>query len=334
GYANAILRRLSASPIDLPSGNPAVYYSLPPELYGYLRKWYGPAEAAALGEAFLCEDVRVTARVNRLQASAASVSDELQAAGIGAEAGRYCAEALLLDLRGHAVRELPAWQDGRLTIQDEAAMLVGYAASPQPGQTVIDLCAAPGGKTCHLAERSDDRSRILATDINPERLKLVTGQAQRLGLTSISCQTGDATGAGMDPRLAGTADLVLADVPCSGLGLLGRKPEIRLTMTHEKMIGLYPLQQSILEYAATLVCPGGVLIYSTCTINPAENIGRVQAFLEESGNRFRLEDLTPHMPAAVTRQPDLAQQAREGWLQLLPHRHQLDGFFIARLRRT
>lgn len=334
GYANAVLRQLLREPIPLPEGNPAVMYSLPPELFGYLRKWYGPAEAVELAESFLREDIPVTARVNCLRRSRNQAALDLQAAGVDCEAGRYCPEALLLDLHGQPVRSLAAWQQGSLTIQDEAAMLAGHAADPSSGQTIIDLCAAPGGKTCHLAEKTADQCRILAFDSHPERLRLVEENASRLCLASITCQVGDATGKGMDPALAASADLVLADVPCSGLGLLARKPEIRLTMNHEKIIGLYPLQAAILDYAATLVRPGGALIYSTCTINPAENIERVRGFLAGHSGSYALEELSSRLPKALLEHPDLAETAAAGWIQILPDRHGLDGFFIARIRRN
>ncbi len=333
GFVNATLRRLAVEPHELPAGS-AVFYSLPPEIFGYLKKWYGADDAELLGEAFLAETTSVTARVNTLHTTPKKLTEEVLAAGGSAEPGRFCPEALRLDLGGHPVRGLLPWLNGELSIQDEAAMLVGHAASPQPGQTIIDLCAAPGGKTCHLAELTVDRARILAFDSHPERLKLVAENAVRLGLTGIECLVGDATGTGMDAALAASADLVLADVPCSGLGLMARKPEIRLNMTHEKMIGLYPLQAAILDYAATLVRPGGTLVYSTCTINPAENIDRIQAFLTAQAGCFMADDLTTYLPPALLRHPDLAASALDGWIQLLPHRHDLDGFFIARLRRT
>jgi len=333
GLINAVLRRLSSNPPILPVNNPSVYYSLSPEIYGYLRKWYGQAEAIQLAESFLNDAVQVTARTNCLRTDPGQLAAGLQAEGIQTSSGRYCPEALRLELGGQPVRGLAAWQDGRLSIQDEAAMLTAHAAAPKAGQLILDICAAPGGKTCHLAEMTGDRARILAFDSHPERLKLVAENAARLNLASIECRVADATGQDTDGTLAGQADLVLADVPCSGLGLLARKPEIRLTMTHEKILGLNPLQTAILTYAASLVKPGGILIYSTCTINPAENSGRIAAFIAQNPADFVLDDLTPHLPQALLEHPDLQASARLGQIQLLPHRHGLDGFYIARLRR-
>ncbi len=286
------------------------------------------------GPVFSADQTQVTGRVNVLRATPEQVHTELTAAGYAPTKGRYCSEAIALSLGGTSVRGLTAWQRGRLTIQDEAAMLVGYAAAPEPGQTIIDLCAAPGGKTCHLAEITGDKAAILAVDKHPERLKLVSENAGRLGVTKITCLLGDATGLGMPSDLAECADLVLADVPCSGLGLLAKKPEIRLTMSHEKMVGLYPLQEAILNYAATILKTGGTLIYSTCTVNPAENIDRVQKFLAEHQARFVLEPLADRLPKSLLQHPDLKLTAAKGYIQLLPHRHDLDGFFIARIRRV
>jgi 16S rRNA (cytosine967-C5)-methyltransferase len=342
---NAVLRRL-ADPDKrpaLPASQPPLLYSLPPELYGYLKKWYGPDAAESLAAAALDAEPTVSARVNPLRTTALALTAALQAQGVVAEPGHYCPQALRLTLGGQSVRQLPAWQQGLLTIQDEAAMLVAMVVDPRPGETVVDLCAAPGGKTTHLAEIMADRGRVLAFDIHPERLALVNEQAERLGLKSIQTAEADASGPGIPESLTGSADRVLADVPCSGLGLLGRKPEIRLNMTHEKMIGLYPVQQAILAFAARLVRPGGILVYSTCTINPAENSERIRTFLstppdaadprDPGGTAFQLEDLTAYLPPAILQHEDLARQAREGMLQLLPDRHQTDGFFIARLRR-
>jgi 16S rRNA (cytosine967-C5)-methyltransferase len=337
GYANALLRRLTRTPIVLPAGDLALQTGLPPWLFGYLRKWLGQDEALALAMSFLQPGGQSLARINRLRAEPDRVRADLAAAGITALPGRYCPEAIRIDLAGHPVRNLSAWRDGLLTMQDEAAMLVGYAAAPKSGWQILDLCAAPGGKTTHLAELCRDNCRILAADINPGRLELVREQAVRLGLTSIACVAADAISGQVladatDLADRGPFDLVLADVPCSGLGLLGRKPEIRLHLSHERLLAFYPIQSAMLRRAAALVRPGGVLIYSTCTINPAENIDQVRLLLTEQP-AWSLEPLTDLLPPDLLTDVTLAGQAAAGYVQLLPHRHHLDGFFIARLRK-
>ncbi len=332
---NACLRKLSAPDRPLiPANKPALAVGLPPELFGYLKKWYGLQDAIAIGEAALETNPIVTVRVNSQKSSPSQVKALLETEGITVEPGRYCPEALRLQLGGHSIRSLLPWQEGLVTVQDEAAMLVGLVADPQPGEKIVDLCAAPGGKTTHLAERMGDRGMILALDAAKSRVPLIDELAGRLGLDSIRTAVADATDESWSTDLVAQADLVIADVPCSGLGLLGRKPEIRLNMTHDKIVGLYPLQQQILAHAARLVRPGGRLVYSTCTINPAENIGQIETFLATAGgSEFNLESIAGQLPAKLLEFPDLADSAPQGHIQLLPHRHQTDGFFIARLRR-
>ena len=334
GFVNAVLRRLDREKPELPARDLALSVSLPSWLFGCLRKWFGQDEALSLGRHALQGVTRISLRVNQLRADPEDLALEL-----AAEPGRYCPEALSLALQGHSVTRLPGWADGRFSVQDEAAMLVGYAANPKPGWTIVDLCSAPGGKACHLAERTGDAARIVAADLHAGRLQLVRDQADRLGLSSVTTRQADAA-TGRDGQggeafadLAGQADLVIADVPCSGLGLLGRKPEIRLHMTYERMQAFLPLQAAILDTADKLLKPGGVLVYSTCTLNPAENQEQVAAFLDRRLGCYRPEPLNGLLPGAVLAHPDLARQSGLGQLQMLPHRHETDGFFIARLRK-
>lgn len=333
GFVNAVLRRLSRERPELPLNRPHIRYSLPSELYGSLKKWY-PDHHKSLAASFLREQPTVTVRTNSCRSDPQALSDDLAAQGITCQSAAWCPEALRLELAGHSIRSLPQWQDGRLTVQDEAAMLVGHVVDPQPGERLIDLCAAPGGKTGHLAELSGNQAEVIAFDVQPHRLDLLREHMARLGHEAVDVRLGDATGTGMSPALAGTADRVLLDAPCSGLGLLARRPELRLTMTYERMQQLYPLQQQMLDYAATLVRPGGWLIYSTCTLNPLENLDAVKAFLIRQNGRFRLDPLPDRVLHMIGEHPDLAEQAASGWLQILPDRHPADGFFIARMQRT
>ncbi|MDD2534538.1 MAG: 16S rRNA (cytosine(967)-C(5))-methyltransferase RsmB [Eubacteriales bacterium] len=331
---NACLRRLAAAdrPI-LPANKPHLAVGLPPELFGYFKKWYGVQIATEIGRHALESRNTVTVRVNRLRSSVEAVAHDLEESGIKCQPGLYCPDALRLHLQGQSIRSLDAWQQGLITVQDEAAMLVGYCAAPEPGQQILDLCAAPGGKSTHLAEITQDQSRIIALDVSASRVPLIDDLVHRLGIQSIRTAVADALSDDWSADLLGQVDLVLADVPCSGLGLLGRKPEIRLNMTHEKMQGLYPIQSQILEHAAQLVKPGGHLIYSTCTINPVENQEQIIAFLAQAGADFMLESLTDLIPAPLLQFADIQETAKLGFIQLLPHLHHTDGFFIARLRR-
>lgn len=330
GFVNAVLRSLARRKPELPANRPALYYGLPNELYGYLKSWYG-REAPDLAASFLREPEGVVIRVNRLRTTPELLTLELAAEQVEALAGHYSPDALIIRLRGRSVSSLQAYRDGKFMVQSEAAMMAGYLLAPQAGEKIADLCAAPGGKTCHIAELGRDKAKIDAFDIHEERLELVREHARRLGLVGINCRREDATGRHLPD--AGY-DKVLLDAPCSGLGLLAHKPEIRLHMNHEKITGLYPLQKAMLDNAARLLKPGGILVYSTCTINPAENSEAVRSLVERSAGELVFDSGSDLLPAPVLHDSRLAAQAREGYLQFLPHLDKTDGFFLARLRKA
>ncbi len=339
GFVNGVLRRLAREPVRPAADDAALQLALPRDLYACLQSWLGPDEAWQLGQALLAPQTHVTLRVNRRRTSREAVLDALSQAGFDARPGRYLPEAIHLVLAGHSVASLPPYQAGLVSVQDEAAMLVGLVAGDRPQGLVMDCCAAPGGKTAHLIERHGPGVPLVACDLHENRLALVNDQLARLGLGSVKTLRANA----MDPLPAGTPDplaaydgqagLVLMDVPCSGLGLLGRKPEIRLTMTPRRMQAFEAIQAALLNRAVRLARPGGRIVYSTCTLNPAENQDQVQALLARFPGLLEREPLTDDLPPALLAHADLASQARSGWLQLLPHRHGTDGFFMARLRK-
>ena len=332
GLVNATLRSLARTAPDMTDLSPPLTFSLPPELYGYLKKACGPIEAPALA-ASLLESPPVVLRVNRLKVTVDQAIESLAEEGIEARPGRYAPEAIVPDLSGRPIQATRTFRDGLVSVQDEGAMLTVHVLAPQPGERVIDLCTAPGGKTAHMAEYAGDRLDLTACDIHENRLSLIRTQAERLGLRQIQVLQADATGLDWPASAAGPFDKILADVPCSGLGLLARKPEIRRNMTHEKILGLLPVQAAILDHAATLLRPGGVLVYSTCTFNPAENEGQVERFLERHQGAFERVDITEMLPESLLIHADIRDQAISGSISLLPHRHGTDGFFIARLRK-
>lgn len=344
-YVNAVLRAYERRKPEIPSKLEAFRYGLPTELFGLLKKWYGPEEARKIALSALEMKPWTSLRVNRLRGMANELMTQWQADGLQVAPGRYLPEALQIQLEGHSIRDLIAWQDGLVSVQDEAAMLVGHVASPAAGDCIIDLCAAPGGKSSHMAEIMRNSGRILAVDSQSHRLDLLGESMTRLGVSIVEPICADArsvfsadwyTHLPNPMQQVGMADLVLADVPCSGLGLLARKPEIRLNMTYDRIQDLLPLQAEILEHATSLVRPGGTLVYSTCTINPQENQLQIDRFLQKTtaGKEFRRCDLTRDLPISLLEQdPQLMDQAADGWIQLLPHLHEVDGFFISKLRR-
>lgn len=204
-------------------------------------------------------------------------------------------------------------------VQDESSMLVANILNPQPGQRVIDVCSAPGGKTTHLAQLMRNKGEIIATDIHPHKIGLIKENAERLGIDIIKPQVQDA--AQNMPEWNATADCVLVDAPCSGLGVLRRRAEARWTKTEEGL-GEFPgLQKAILANAARYVKPGGRLVYSTCTLEKAENADVIQFFLE-SNKEFELAGF-PH--------PKTGEIIKE--LQILPQHDGIDGFYICALTK-
>jgi 16S rRNA (cytosine967-C5)-methyltransferase len=204
-------------------------------------------------------------------------------------------------------------------------MLAAQAVGPAPGTFILDLCGAPGGKATHLAEVMGDSGRIIVVDIHPHRLSMVHRNCDRLGIKSVNTLVCDARK--LQGRFREAADYVLVDAPCSGLGVLSHKPDIKWRKEAAAIATVAELQREILLSAACCVRPGGYLIYSTCTISRKENLEQIERFLA-ADNRFALDDLRSFLP----RQVDLKGTLPAGYVQLMPYQG-LDGFFIARMRR-
>jgi 16S rRNA (cytosine967-C5)-methyltransferase len=304
-----------------PRGALEARYSLPPWLATRWLEAFG-AEAEALG-AWSVGTPKLALRVNTLRADREQVLAALATAGVAAEPSPVAPEGVRL-AGGFEVTALPGYNEGWWYVQDEAAMLVARCLDPKAGETVIDVGAAPGGKTTHLAQLMGDRGRILAVDQRGARLRLLEDNLRRLGVTCVEPVERDAVDLAGLPK----ADRILLDVPCSGLGVLPRKPDIRWRQSEAEAKGLADIQRRLLDAARDALKPGGTMVYSTCTIGPTENQDVIQAFLAANPG-FRLGDLRPHLPAAWA--DDIEQG---GMIQLVPHRHGVDGFFIARLEAS
>jgi len=337
GLVNGVLRRLlregvaPALPGDMPfAERVALEHSHPRWL---VERWcaaYGPEVAVAICRANN-EPPRLSARINPLRTSRDCLLREMREAGLDASAS-VLSEAGVAVVRGGNLAATPWFAGGQLTIQDESSMLVAAVADPRPGSTVVDCCAAPGGKATHLAELMGDRGIVIANDVHAHKAKLIREQAGRLGLTSIKTVTGDA--AGLPERLGpGSADVVLLDAPCSGLGVIRRKPEIKWNKTARDIAALADLQASLLDRVQELVRPGGVLVYSTCTIAREENENNVRRFLQRHPD-FALDPAWPERVLEPLRAAGLLPDPFPGMFQLLPHHFGTDGFFIARFRRA
>ncbi len=335
GLVNAVLRRLAREHASIalpdlerdPLGHLTHALSLPPWLAARFIELFGTGEAAALAAASN-EIPPLVVRANRLRTSRDALLAEMRERFPDAAACRFARDGIRLGRRGNPALD-PAFLDGRFTVQDEASQLVAALVDPLPGQRVLDVCAAPGGKASALAERlgtDDGAGEVVALDRHARRLDLVRRHARRLGLEHLRCAVRDATRPLADLASERGFDRVLVDAPCSGLGTLRRNPDARWRIGPADPARLAETQIAILRQAAETLVPGGVLVYSTCTLLPEENEATVSAFL--AGN--------PHFAVAT---PDSAPaEARplvgpDGYFRSFPHHHDADGFFAARLER-
>lgn len=298
--------------------------SLPTWLAKELLHQFPNAESRAFGEA-LARPAPFTLRTNLQRVDRDTLLAELAATGHLARPTRYAPEGVIIEQRSGG--PLPGDPEGWYQVQDEASMLIGHLLEPQPGMAILDACAAPGGKTTHLAALTDNRSPLLALDKHPQRVELVRRSALRLGCPAIEARVWDMTTAPdfLEPQ---SFARVLVDAPCSGLGVLRRNPESRWNRTAADVRELATLQADILDQVAPLVQPDGLLLYSVCTFTQRETIEVVRAFLERHP-QFLLDDLRQSVPETWR---ELI--AADGMLHTYPHRHDgMDAFFAARLRR-
>ena len=212
---------------------------------------------------------------------------------------------------------------GSVLVQDEAAGAVIRVLDPQPGERILDVCAAPGGKSLYIAERVGKSGTVVGVDQNVSRLRMLDKEAQRLGLSQIATHPADFNSVSPD-EFGGLFDRVLVDAPCSGLGVLAKRADLRWRMGLNDLATLQNLQMQLLRSASKFVRPGGVLVYSTCTIEPEENENQVKVFLESAG-LYQLSNIEMSVPELLL--------APDGSLQSLPHRHGIDGAFAVRFQR-
>jgi 16S rRNA (cytosine967-C5)-methyltransferase len=263
------------------------------------------------------EPAEAALRANTLRTNAAELAARLP---VPTRTVPELPEALILDTPFDTF-SAPEWRDGLLMPQSRAAMAVSRALAPEPGERVLDLCAAPGGKTTHLAALMGNRGEIIAIERHEGRAAALRRTAQRMGATIVDVRTADAT----QPVQDGPYDRVLVDPPCSDLGTLASRPDARWRKAGRPE-ALAELQQQILAAGASVLKPGGTLVYSTCTISPVENEQVVTGFLAVHED-FAVADLGGDAP--VWKHPTMPQT-----LQTLPHRDRTDGFFIAKLVRA
>jgi 16S rRNA (cytosine967-C5)-methyltransferase len=323
---NAVMRRLAASPPSWPAAADtaeamAVRSSHPEWLVARWLARLGPTETRALCAANN-ETPPSSVRLNTLRGAPAQLEARLRALGMELEPSALLPEARRI-VRGSSEARGAAYAAGLVTPQDEGSMLVARLVAPAPEEFVIDACAAPGGKTTHLAALMEGRGRVLACDVLPQKVDAVRRYCERLGVRNVESRLLDA--ARLGETYPAAADRVLVDAPCSGLGVLRRRPEIRWRIRPEDLAPIASRQLRLLAGAAGAVRRGGRLVYSVCTTEPEEGREVIAAFLAAA---------PAFEPVPIDGWPFATPDQRPGTALLYPHRAGTDGFFVAALRRT
>ena len=328
GLVNAVLRALSRSRHDLPlpsSANPVDYLEISLSHPRWLaNRWYerfGLA-GAERWESFNNSPAPLTIRVNRLKTDALALVNALGAHGVTLTACRFAPDGFVVK-SGNPLRT-PLAGSGLFFVQDEASQLVALLGSPKAGESILDACASPGGKTTSMAALAHDEARIVAADIRDARMQLLRDTISSSGARRVRLVQADLE---QPLPFGATFDLVFVDAPCSGLGTLRRDPDIRWRRRESDLPRFRAAQVAMLRHAAEAVKPGGRVVYSTCSSEPEENDQVVEAFLRESPSRFTSVDLRGHLPGLDPVLDDA------GVLRTSPAEHGLEAFFGAVLRR-
>lgn len=329
GFVNGVLRNIARnlSCVSYPDKSDlckylSVMYSMPEWIVeGWLTR-YGAEITERILKGFL-EKEPLSIRPNLEKISPEELKKRLESRGITVSKAAWPDYALRIENYNY-LGAVPEFLEGLFQVQDVSSMLVAEAAGPKEGALCIDVCAAPGGKSFHLAEKLHGTGRVEARDLTGYKTAMIKENNERMGAGNLFVRQWDACV--LHEESAGTADLVLADLPCSGLGVLGKKTDLKYRMTREQQEELASLQRKILEVSQAYVKPGGILIYSTCTINPGENEENAVWFQEHFP--FEAVPLDDCLPGGL-----ISETENKGMIQLLPGIHGCDGFFIAKFRK-
>lgn len=330
GFVNGVLRsylrseKVSFESIKNVEERLSLQYSYPLWLVKEWIEHFGEKVTEEICQSMLIPPTK-DGRVNETTISKEQAIQALEEEGYTVEEGKLAPVCITISSGNLAHTAL--YQEGGISIQDESSMLVGYAVNPKENDTVLDCCAAPGGKTSHIAEKLNGKGKVVAVDLHQHKVKLIDKQTKRLHLNNVETTASDA-------RLLSAEfeeesfDVILVDAPCSGLGVIRRKPEIKYTKTKEDCQKLAKISYDILESVAPLLKKGGKLVFSTCTIEYEENMGNINRFLANHPE-FSLDlSLKDDMPKTIREESYI-----DGALQILPSQYETDGFFIARLDR-
>lgn len=331
GYVNGVLRNVSRNKEELMKVDQkdsidylSIKYSHP--------KWMIEMWLEEYGYEFtekLCKEnnskPRLNLRVNTSKITREELKERLSSYGYTIHETPYAKDGLIID-NPIRITEIEEYKLGLFIIQDESSMLVAQIANPKENRLVLDMCSAPGGKSTHMGQIMNNKGQIISRDIYEHKLKLVRQNANRLDIKIIKTEIFDAMK--LDESLIGKVDYCIVDAPCSGLGIIRRRPEIKWNRKKKDIEELGEIQWRILDNAKRYVKPGGIIIYSTCTIERGENLDRVNKFLSEN-KQFQLigfEDL-------ICSKENM-ESSKEGYIELFPHIHNTDGFFIAKIQKN
>lgn len=330
GFINGILRSISRSPQEILQPDKkdivhflSIYYSHP--------KWMVEKWIKEYGKDFTIDLLKknneapsISVRTNTLKISRERLINLLQKEDIVTKKGEWCPEAIILENISN-IDKNKYFKEGLFQVQDQSSMLVAHVLDPKENQLVIDVCAAPGGKTTHIAQKMNNTGKIIARDIYDHKLSLIKQNRDRLGISNIILEKYNALE--VDSDLIGQADRVLLDAPCSGLGIIRRKPDLKWNKCFNDIKKITILQYKMLENAGKYLKKGGILVYSTCTINPDENFNIVKKFLNKNSN-FKIVPILP-----ICEKMEKHKEIEEGYLQLFPNIDFVDGFFISKIQR-
>ncbi|MGL4774154.1 MAG: 16S rRNA (cytosine(967)-C(5))-methyltransferase RsmB, partial [Clostridium sp.] len=298
----------------------AFQYSLEPWMIKLIIKQYGEERAKDIMEGFNFTPA-TSVRVNDLKSDYESIYEELEEAGYEIEDGYICPESIVI-FGGSNIENNKTFVEGRITVQDESAMLVAPLLDIEEGDTVLDLCSAPGGKATHAAELLKNTGKVIALDIHEHKLALIKENCERLGITNVECDTMDATK--LNASLVASANKIILDVPCSGIGIIRRKPEIKWTKKRADLRNIVEVQREIMENAWEYLRDGGTMIYSTCTLNKEENEDNI-AWFSNKHRDCKVEKI-------FIGNNDNLIYGEDGTLTVLPNEY-MDGFYIAKLKK-